>query len=183
MKMRRQESENRQESKAVEPRQRGPFLQDNWLTLSPFGMMRRFTDEMDRLFEGFGQGRMERGQFLPNVDIFQRDGKLVVRADLPGMSKENVNVEITADAIVINGERKYEHEANEEGMYRCERSYGHFHREIPLPEGVKTENATAKFKDGVLEVTVDAPAEKSKNSRRIEIQEGEAGPKPGKSAA
>ena len=93
------------------------------------------------------------------------------------MTKDDVNVEITEDAVVIEGERKYEHEENEKGVYRSERSYGHFHREIPLPEGVKTENATANFKNGVLEVTLDA-SQAVKNRKRIEVQ-GEEPRKPG----
>ena len=151
--------------------------------------MRRFAEDMDRMFEGFGFPSMERfgrqwgtERFSPQVDIFERDGKLVVRADLPGMSKDDVKVELTEDAVVIDGERKYEHEENEGGVYRSERSYGHFHREIPLPEGVKTENATANFKNGVLEVTLDA-SQATKNRRRINIQSDDSNPKSGQSAA
>src|SRR4030095_3006522 len=95
-------------------------------------------------------------RFSPQVDIFERNGKLVVRADLPGMTKDDITVEVTDDAVVMDGESRYEHEEKETGIYRSERSYGRFHREIPLPEGVKTENATATFKNGVLEVTLDA---------------------------
>jgi len=149
---------------------------------SPFGMMRRFADEMDRMFEGFGfpagMGHLRpwKGseQFSPQVDIVERDGKLVIRADMPGMTRENVNVDITDEAVVIEGERKYEHEENEEGIHRSERSYGHFHREIPLPEGVKSETATANFRNGVLEITVEAPQTR-KNRRRIEIEGEKSG--------
>jgi HSP20 family protein len=123
---------------------------------------------------------MER--FSPQVDIFERDGKLVLHADLPGMTKDDVTVEVTDDAVVIQGERKYEHEENQEGVYRSERSYGRFYRQIPLPEGVKTENATANFKNGVLEVTLDAP-QTAKNRKRIEIQAEDNSRKPGQSAA
>jgi len=112
----------------------------------------------------------------------------VLRADLPGMNKDDVKVEITDEAIILDGERKYEHEENEGGVYRSERSYGHFYREIPLPEGVKTENATANFKNGVLEITVDAP-KTTQNRRTIEVKgEGtteskQNQPKPGHTAA
>jgi HSP20 family protein len=156
------------------------YGRDWWPSLTPFGMMRRFASEMDRMFENFNLPGMER--FSPQVDIFEQDGKLVVRADLPGMTKDDVSVEVTEDAIVIDGERKYEHEETQEGVYRSERSYGRFHREIPLPEGVKTENATANFKNGVLEVTVDAP-QGVKNRKRIEIQGEDTTKKPGQSAA
>ena len=186
--MARQPSESRKESQAIEPRRRNQSLQENWTSLSPFSLMRRFAEDMDRVFEGFGipsrTGRLtpwaETNQYLPEIDMFEREGKLVVRADLPGMSKDDIKVEITDRTISIEGERKYEHEADEGGVYRSERAYGQFRREIPLPEGVKTDSATARFKDGVLEISLDA-AQMSKNRRRIQIQ-GEPG-QPGKSAA
>ena len=74
---------------------------------------RRFAEDMDRMFEDFAFPSL--GRFSPKIDIFERDGKLVVRADLPGMSKEDVTVDITEDAVVIEGERKFEHEENQEG--------------------------------------------------------------------
>jgi HSP20 family protein len=144
---------------------------------------------MDRMFEDFGFPGTERFRrfsgmemFSPQVEMFERDGKFVVRADLPGMTKDDVKVEVTDNAIVIDGERKYEHEENEEGMYRSERSYGRFHREIALPEGAKTDNATANFKNGVLEITLDA-SDTGKNRKRIEIKGEDTSRKPDQSAA
>jgi HSP20 family protein len=184
--MARERSKEGQGSESVEKRQTGQTTRyPAWP--GPFSMMRRFADEMDRMFEGFGFPTWERRfgrpeSFSPRVDFFEDNGKLTLRADLPGMSKDDVKVEITDDSVVIDGERKYEHEEHEEGVYRSERSYGRFHREIPLPEGVKTENATANFKNGILEITVDAP-QRAKNRRQIEIQgEGPTG-KPGQTAA
>jgi HSP20 family protein len=152
-------------------------------------MMRRFADEMDRMFEDFGFPSMERwgrssglDRFSPQVDIFERDGKLVVRADLPGMTKDDISVELTEGAVIIQGERKYEHEENQEGIYRSERSYGRFYREIPLPEGVNSENATANFNNGVLEVTLDA-SQMARNRRRIEIRTEGTGSRSGQTAA
>ncbi len=187
--MTRQQSGKGQESQAMEPRRNSQLsTSNNRPSLSPFSMMRRFADEMDRMFEGMLPGSMgrsmpwtETGQFLPEVDIVERDGKLILRADLPGMTKDDVSIDITGNSLVIEGERKYEHEANEAGVYRSERGYGRFRREIPLPEGVKTDDATAKFKDGVLEVIVDA-SHMTKNRRRIQIQE-EPATKDSKSAA
>jgi HSP20 family protein len=134
-------------------------------------------DEMDRMFEGVGfpaWGRFSpwttsEAAFSPHVEMFERNGKLVISADLPGLNKEDVKVDITDDAVLIEGERKYEHEEREEGVYRSERSYGEFRRQIPLPQGVKTETATANFKNGVLEITMEAP-QLAKNRRRIQIQ-------------
>ena len=86
------------------------------------------------------------------------------------MTKDDVKVEITDEAVILDGERKWEHEENQQGVYRSERSYGSFHREIPLPEGVKTENATANFKNGVLTVTLPKSALAQKSEKKIEIK-------------
>ena len=156
---------------------------------SPFTFMRRFSEEMDRLFEDFGMGRgwltpsfgrnlpsafNDFGQSLwaPQVEMFEREGQLVVRADLPGLTKDDVKVEVTNDAITISGERKNENEEKCEGYYRSERSYGSFYRQIPLPEGVNADDANATFKNGVLEVTMKAPERAKERSRRLEIKEG-----------
>jgi len=151
-------------------------------TSSPFSFMRRFSEEMDRLFgdisfggglaSGFGRlANLEDSMWSPQIETFERDGKLIIRADLPGLTKDDVDVNITDDAIAIRGERRQEREENEEGYYRSERSYGSFYRQIPLPSGIKSEEANATFRDGVLEITLPAPARESR-SRRIEIGEG-----------
>jgi HSP20 family protein len=159
-------------------------------TYSPFGLMRRFTDDMDRVFEGFRFPSLHRfspwgwgeSQFSPDVEMVERDGKLFIRADLPGLDKKDVTVDVSEHAVIIEGERKCEHEASEEGVYSCERTYGRFRREIPLPEGVKTDTAKANFKNGMLEITLDAP-ETAKNRRRLQISEEPAGGKKGETAA
>ena len=154
--------------------------------VSPFSLMRRFSEEMDRLFGNFGFGGslatgvgrefgrladLEGSMWLPQVEAFEREGKLIVRADLPGLDKDDINVDIDDDAIRIRGERRQEKEEDEEGYYRSERSYGSFYREIPLPGGVNADEAKASFSNGVLEITMPAPARQS-GSRRIEIGEG-----------
>lgn len=162
-------------------------------TGSPFAFMRRFTEEMDRLFEDFGAGRglfgggagrelsprgfgaMSQALWSPQTEIFERGGKLIVRADLPGLTKDDIDVNITDDAITIEGERRQESEENREGSYRSERSYGSFYRSIPLPEGVNAEDANATFRNGVLEITMPAPQRAEQRRRRLEIQEGIAG--------
>lgn len=154
---------------------------------SPFAVMRRFNEEMDRLFQEFGFGGGFPGSSLgremsmfgehapsmwsPQVEVFERAGELVVRADLPGLKKDEVQVDITDNALVIRGERRSEREEEEEGYYRTERSYGSFYRAIPLPEGVDTENAEANFRNGVLEITMAAPERAGR--RRLEIKEAE----------
>src|SRR5713226_916663 len=163
---------------------RDPFLALG----SPFPVLERFADEMDRIFEGFGLGRLGlaprlgrglrssgRGElevWAPEIEVFHRNNELVVRADLPGLTKDDVKVDITEDSITIQGERKQEREEEREGVYRSERSYGSFLRVIPLPEGAMADQAKATFKDGVLEITMPAPPEQVRRGRRIEITEG-----------
>jgi HSP20 family protein len=136
-------------------------------------LFQRFADEVDRVFDDFGFGRQRsrlpwRGAFAgqemwsPDVEIFHRNGELVIRADLPGLTKEEVKVEVTDNTVTIEGERQRHTEGEHEGVYRSERSYGSFYRAIPLPEGVIGDQAKATFKDGVLEITMPAPPEQAR---------------------
>lgn len=153
----------------------------------PLAFMRRFSDEMDRVFEDFGlrlPGFVGRGRELlrreaglipaewsPRVDVRERDGQFLVRADLPGLSKDDVQVEVTDDRITIRGERKQEKKEEREGCSYSECSYGSFFRAIPLPEGVDASKATAEFRNGVLEVTMPSPQRPGTQARRLDIQE------------
>jgi HSP20 family protein len=151
------------------------------LAATPFEFMKRFGEEMDNLFGEFGFGRgsltqnLERrfgaGLWTPQVEMFERNGELVVRADLPGMRKDDVKVEVTDDGITIEGERRNEDEEKGEGFYRTERSYGKFYRRLPIPAGIDPEDATATFNNGVLEVTMAAPKRTSSKTRRVEIRD------------
>lgn len=146
---------------------------------SPFTMLRRMADEMDRVFDDFGLGafgtsagarRAGGGYWAPDVEVFQRNNQLTIRADLPGLKKDEVSVDVGDGSVTIHGERKHEHEEEREGVYRSERSYGTFYRVIPVPEGAITDQAKASFRDGVLEVTMPAPP--ASQGRRLEITEG-----------
>ena len=147
---------------------------------SPFALMRRFAEEMDRMFEDFSFGgrlasqSQAQGLFAPQIEVFEREGELVVRADLPGVNKDDVHVEVTNEGILLEGERRYEHEESEGGIYRSERSYGTFKRMIPLPEGAQADEATATFKDGVLEIRMPAPEQQTRR-RQIEISDESSG--------
>ncbi len=154
-------------------------------------MMRRMMDDMDRLFSnvGFGgslipslanqdlwggsAGRSPspslQALWAPQVDIFQRGDNLIVRADLPGLKKEDVDIEVNDGVLTIRGEREDKSENEQEGFYRSERSYGSFFRAIPLPEGASAENAQATFNDGVLEVTIPTPKAQAKG-KKVEIK-------------
>jgi HSP20 family protein len=125
----------------------------------------------------FGAGReATQNLWSPQMETFQRGSEFVVRADLPGLNKDDVKIDITDDTLTIEGERREEHEENREGYYRSERSYGSFYRVVPLPEGAITDSAKANFNNGVLEIVVQAPPREVSRGRRLEIADsGEAG--------
>jgi len=141
---------------------------------SPHSMMRRLMDEMDRLFTGFGVGGADLAvpYWIPSLETFERDGRLVVRTDLPGLAKEDVRVELVGDELVISGERKREQEETRKGRYYSERSYGSFERRVTLPEGCSPEGIEASFENGVLEVSVAAPKAEGARGRVVEIKGG-----------
>ena len=103
--------------------------------------------------------------------MFKRDGELVVRADLPGLTKDDVKVEVADGGITIEGERRSQQEERREGFYHSERRYGKFYRRLPLPEGVTAQEANATFRDGVLEITMEAPKQKDSKPRRVPIND------------
>ena len=154
---------------------------------SPFHFMRRMTEEMDRVFDrvfgDFGGSRRGGGAsdfgdahtpqqalWSPRIEAFQNDSRFVVRAELPGLNKDDINVNVTDQAIILEGQRKAEQENTREGFYHTERFYGSFYRAIPLPEGTITDSAEAQFKDGVLEVTLQAPPGDVRRGRKLEIK-------------
>jgi HSP20 family protein len=157
--------------------------------------MQRMADDMDRLFEQFGFGRGSAGLspsfgswlggdpwsagalstlpsqslWSPQVDVVRRGDKLVVRADVPGLDRDDLQVDVEDNVLTIRGERREEHEDEDEGVFRTERSYGEFYRAIPLPDGVSADQCEAKYENGVLEVTLKVP-DQARNSRRIPIR-------------
>jgi HSP20 family protein len=137
--------------------------------LNPFALMKEFAEEMDRSFAGLPLAETEMREWAPAVEYKRQNGNLVVSAELPGLKKEEVTVEITPEALTLKGERKREKKEEKEGYFRSERTYGRFYRYVPLPEGAKVEQAEAKIADGVLTVTVPIPEEKE-NRRTIEVK-------------
>jgi HSP20 family protein len=158
----------------------GTSLSRGLLAASPFSLMRTFMDDLDRLFDGFrhpgpsGMSVLRSDNdvmWVPPLEVIERDGQLAIRAEVPGLSKDDVNIEIQDGQLVISGERKQEHEEQQGDVYRSERAYGSFCRAVLLPEGVKPEEATATFADGVLEITIPAPREAKPSAKRVEIRE------------
>jgi HSP20 family protein len=125
--------------------------------------------EMNRLFNSFfdeGNGPQGR-RWAPAVDLIERDDSLVLKADLPGLAEDDVQIEVRDNVLTIAGERKAEHEERQNGYYRVERSFGRFSRSLQLPDGVDAESIAASFDKGVLEVTIPKPEQRQ--PRRIEI--------------
>jgi len=162
-------------------------------TASPFHLMRTMADDIERLFSdvdfarvGFGltspqrlgpafepwrrESRLTEATWAPQLETFRRDGNLVVRADLPGLTKENITIEADDDVLTISGERSDEARDERDDFYQSERTYGRFFRAIQLPEGVNADQIEATFKDGVLEVTVPAPKVTSTRHRQVKIR-------------
>jgi HSP20 family protein len=142
---------------------------------NPFAFMRRVTEELDRAFglrpDVPGLPAFYPRTWAPEIEVFERDDKFVVRVDLPGLKKEDVKIEVAHDELTIEGERKVEtEEKNEQGFYRTERTYGKFYRRIAIPEHVKAENAVAAFKNGVLEIEMPAIPVPEVKKRTVEIK-------------
>jgi HSP20 family protein len=165
---------------------------------SPFSLMRRMAEDMDRILDDYGMGAgaahhsgnalsagdswqhqstpsqqstslSSEATWNPEVEVFHRGDKVVVRADLPGLKKEDVHVDVEDDILTISGERSHEEKNDRKDYYQSERSYGKFWRAIALPDGVDADDCDAKFKDGVLEVEFKAPEPEQRRKKSISI--------------
>ncbi len=134
---------------------------------NPFAEIERIRREFDRLLEELVPREEGERLFAPVVDVYETDQELVVKAELPGVKKENVEVSIRDNALHIRGEKKEEKEEKTETYHRVERVYGRFERVVPLPTDVKVESAKAEFKDGVLEIRI--PKAEGAKEKKIEI--------------
>jgi HSP20 family protein len=130
--------------------------------------------DMNRLFDTFFQGRAGNGvrgrRWIPAMDLVETQDHLVLRADLPGISEDDVQIEIKDGVLTVSGERKSEHEEKSEGYHRVERAFGSFSRSLTLPDGVDADAVDASFDNGVLEVKIPKPAETKPH--RVQIGRG-----------
>ena len=155
-----------------------------FFTMSPITLMRRFTEDIDRAFSGtlgdLGRGSADRDfTWMPAVEVRQSRNNLMIHADLPGLTENDVKVEVTDEGLVLQGERKQEQTSEEGGWHRSERVYGRFYRLIPLPDGAKIDDAKANFKNGVLEINVPVTESETK---RHQIPIGTSGQNQAKAA-
>ncbi len=145
----------------------------------PFAVAQQLSQEMDRLFESFfygaplrprGETSTMRNVWAPELEVCEEGNNLIVRADLPGLSKDDVHVDIKHGMLTIQGERqeKREEGGQQQGYRRSERRYGSFYRTIALPQDVNMESAEAKMKDGVLEIRL--PLAEQRQPRRLQIK-------------
>lgn len=129
--------------------------------------------EMNRLFDNFFGGPANGGRarrWVPAMDLVETDDALVLKADLPGLERDDVAIEIKDNVLTVSGERKSEHTEKTDGYYRVERAFGSFSRSLALPDGVNADHVQADFDKGVLEVRIPKPEERKPH--RVEIGNG-----------
>lgn len=160
---------------AVQKREERPVRR--W---DPFDLFDEMQDEMARLWSQTWPfmprplarplRRLAMATWTPRIDVYTKDGNLMVKAELPGMKKEDIDVSLEDGDLIIRGERKAEHEVKEENYYRMERSYGSFYRRLPLDFTPRAEEIKATYKDGILEITVPRPAETPPKTQKISLE-------------
>ena len=137
----------------------------------PFRELSSLQSEMNRLFntafDTSGPGNGGARRWAPAMDLLETDDHFVLRADLPGMTESDVNIELEDNLLTVSGERKAEHEEKGEGFHRVERAFGRFSRSLTLPRGIDADAVTAGFENGVLEVRVPKPEQRK--PRKISI--------------
>jgi HSP20 family protein len=136
----------------------------------PFRDITTLRDEMNRLFNravGEGSGG---SAWTPAVDIFETGNAIVLKAELPGLRTEDIDIEVDDNVLTLRGERRFEEKVDEGRYYRLERAYGHFQRSLTLPQGVKADEISAAFENGLL--TVRVPKADEVQPRKIAVAAG-----------
>jgi HSP20 family protein len=140
----------------------------------PLREMDSLQSDMNRLFDRFFEARSGNGRsmqrWIPAMDLVENENDLVLRADLPGLTEDDVEIEVKDGVLTVSGERKSESEEKGEGYHRMERSFGRFSRSLTLPQGTEPGKVDANFENGVLEVRVPKPAESKPT--RVQIGKG-----------
>ncbi len=132
----------------------------------PFREMTQAQSQLNRLVEQVWGGRQE--SWLPAVDVFDKNDAVVLKAELPGMDPDEIQIEVDDNVLTIKGERKFEEEVEEERYYRVERRFGSFQRSLALPQGVQADKIQANYEDGILTITV--PKAEEQKPKRIEVK-------------
>ncbi len=139
-----------------------------WKSRKPFDGMLRLFDDLDTWFDNDLFAPAREGVWAPAVDIEEKDGSYLVKADLPGLKKDDIHIELHDSYLTLKAERHHEKEENKDNRHWIERSYGSFERTLRVPEGVTEKDITAKYNDGVLELNIPAP--KAEKPKAIEVK-------------
>lgn len=126
---------------------------------------KRFSDIMDEFFNDVVNTNND--SFVPNIDISETENQYLIAAELPGMTKEDININLENGRLSINGERSFKNEEQGKTFHRIETKYGSFSRSFQLPENVDEESINAKYENGLLNISIDKSADKVK--KQIEI--------------
>jgi HSP20 family protein len=149
--------------------------------LQPYGFFDELEDEMQRLFgwpftpstayfPALPRISTKAKAWAPRMDVFEKESTIVLKAELPGLKKEDVQVEMMGEDLIISGEAKAETEVEQEDYYRTERTFGSFYRRVPLPAGTKADQIQATLTDGVLEVQIPKPAAVKPEAAKVEVK-------------
>lgn len=138
----------------------------------PFGMLRNLHEEMNRVFERSLTlpTAKQVAFFVPDIDVKDEKDAIAVRADIPGIKKENLDISVRQDLLTLKGERKEETEKKSKDYYHAERFYGAFSRTVELPTKVKAEGVKASYKDGVLEIRLPKDEKAQAKETKIKIE-------------
>lgn len=126
---------------------------------------KRFSDILDEFFTDAVSTRQNR--FIPSIDVSETDKQFLVEVQLPGMKKEDINVNLENGVLTVSGERNIRNEQNEKKFHRVETHYGSFSRSFQLPEGIKPDSVKAAYNDGILSITVDKSEKENKKQIKI----------------
>eukprot|EP01027_Heterolobosea_sp_BB2_P022382 GEZU01032947.1.p2 GENE.GEZU01032947.1~~GEZU01032947.1.p2 ORF type:complete len:176 (+),score=74.73 GEZU01032947.1:468-995(+) len=159
-----------------------PFDTDFGFGVDPWREFRRLEREMNRVFgrtgtelmpfsTDFGAGDRSLAVFTPHWDVSENDKSIMINCELPGLNKENINIDVDNDMLTISGEKKEERKEENERIHRVERRYGKFSRSLRLPKGVDPNSIQANFENGVLRVVVPKPAQAIENRKTIPIMD------------
>lgn len=152
-----------------------PYRKDNWW-MDPFSEMENLQRQMNQLFDfslsrsPWGDTTLLGGQWAPAVDVYDSKDNILIKAELPGLTKEEIEVSIQDNSLILTGEKKKDAEIKEEKYFKTERFYGSFFRTIPLPATIDTEKVDAKYQDGVLTLTLPKKEEAKPKQINIDVK-------------
>ena len=136
----------------------------------PFeGLATLFNDFDSWFYNDFFDTETEK-TWIPAIDIEEKDGNYLLKADLPGLKKDDIHLELKGDYLNLRGERHAEHEDKEKNYHRIERTYGSFQRSFKVPEGLTEKDIKAKYKDGTLELTIPVPKEEKPKAIKVKVE-------------